>query len=79
MVTRAPSRIQKTSPQKPSASPSKSTDPSPQQADEIDPPQTDPMTHPGQPNEVAPSFLFLACENFSYMSGRVHIPTAGQL
>ena len=28
-----------------------------------------PMGRPGQPNEVAPSFLFLACEDSSYMSG----------
>ena len=28
-----------------------------------------PMGRPGQPNEVAPSYLFLACEDSSYMSG----------
>ena len=28
-----------------------------------------PMGRPGQPNEVAPSFLFLACEDSSYMTG----------
>ena len=28
-----------------------------------------PMRRPGQPNEVAPAFLFLACEDSSYMSG----------
>ncbi|MGI9363011.1 MAG: SDR family oxidoreductase, partial [Parasphingorhabdus sp.] len=30
-----------------------------------------PIGRPGQPNEVAPSFLFLACEDSSYMSGQV--------
>jgi NAD(P)-dependent dehydrogenase (short-subunit alcohol dehydrogenase family) len=30
-----------------------------------------PMKRPGQPNEVAPSFLFLACEDSSYMTGQV--------
>ncbi len=33
-----------------------------------------PMGRPGQPNEVAPSFLFLACEDASYMSGQVLHP-----
>ena len=28
-----------------------------------------PMGRPGQPNEVAPCFLFLACEDSSYMTG----------
>src|SRR3546814_9227046 len=36
-----------------------------------------PMGRPGQPNEVAPSFLFLACEDASYMSGQVHHPNGG--
>jgi len=30
-----------------------------------------PMGRPGQPNEVAPSFLFLACEDSSYMTAQV--------
>ncbi len=30
-----------------------------------------PMGRPGQPNEVAPSFLFLACDDASYMTGQV--------
>jgi NAD(P)-dependent dehydrogenase (short-subunit alcohol dehydrogenase family) len=30
-----------------------------------------PMKRPGQPNEVAPAFLFLACEDASYMTGQV--------
>ena len=36
-----------------------------------------PMGRPGQPNEVAPSFLFLACEDFSYMTGQVLHPDGG--
>jgi NAD(P)-dependent dehydrogenase (short-subunit alcohol dehydrogenase family) len=36
-----------------------------------------PMGRPGQPNEVAPSFLFLACEDASYMTGQVLHPDAG--
>ena len=36
-----------------------------------------PMGRPGQPNEVAPSFLFLACEDSSYMIGHVLHPDGG--
>ena len=36
-----------------------------------------PMGRPGQPNEVAPCFLFLACEDSSYMSGQVLHPNGG--
>jgi NAD(P)-dependent dehydrogenase (short-subunit alcohol dehydrogenase family) len=36
-----------------------------------------PMGRPGQPSEVAPSFLFLACEDSSYMSGQVLHPNGG--
>jgi NAD(P)-dependent dehydrogenase (short-subunit alcohol dehydrogenase family) len=36
-----------------------------------------PMGRPGQPNEVAPSFLFLACEDASYMTGQVLHPNGG--
>ena len=36
-----------------------------------------PIGRPGQPNEVAPSFLFLACEDSSYMSGQVLHPNGG--
>jgi len=39
--------------------------------------ETTPMKRPGQPNEVAPSFLFLACEDSSYMSGQVLHPNGG--
>jgi NAD(P)-dependent dehydrogenase (short-subunit alcohol dehydrogenase family) len=36
-----------------------------------------PIGRPGQPNEVAPSFLFLACEDASYMTGQVLHPNGG--
>ena len=38
-----------------------------------------PMGRPGQPNEVAPAFLFLACDDASYMSGQVLHPNGGQV
>ena len=38
-----------------------------------------PMGRPGQPNEVAPSFLFLACEDSSYMTGQVLHPNGGTI
>jgi NAD(P)-dependent dehydrogenase (short-subunit alcohol dehydrogenase family) len=38
-----------------------------------------PMGRPGQPSEVAPSFLFLACEDSSYMSGQVLHPNGGTI
>ena len=36
-----------------------------------------PMGRPGQPSEVAPAFLFLACEDSSYMAGQVLHPNGG--
>lgn len=36
-----------------------------------------PMKRPGQPSEVAPSFLFLACEDSSYMTGQILHPDGG--
>jgi NAD(P)-dependent dehydrogenase (short-subunit alcohol dehydrogenase family) len=36
-----------------------------------------PMGRPGQPNEVAPCYLFLACEDSSYMTGQVLHPDGG--
>ena len=36
-----------------------------------------PMGRPGQPNEVAPAFLFLACDDSSYMTGQVLHPEGG--
>ncbi|HSX55367.1 MAG TPA: SDR family oxidoreductase, partial [Sphingomonas sp.] len=41
--------------------------------------ESTPMGRPGQPNEVAPSFLFLACEDSSYMSGQVLHPNGGTI
>jgi NAD(P)-dependent dehydrogenase (short-subunit alcohol dehydrogenase family) len=37
-----------------------------------------PMGRPGQPNEVAPSFLFLACDDSTYMTGQVLHPDGGE-
>lgn len=37
-----------------------------------------PLGRAGQPNEVAPSFLFLACEDSSYMTGQVLHPNGGE-
>ena len=36
-----------------------------------------PLERPGQPNEVAPCHLFLACEDGSYMTGQVLHPNGG--
>jgi NAD(P)-dependent dehydrogenase (short-subunit alcohol dehydrogenase family) len=41
--------------------------------------ESTPIGRPGQPNEVAPSFLFLACEDASYMSGQVLHPNGGTI
>ena len=38
-----------------------------------------PMGRAGQPNEVAPCFLFLACADSSYMSGQVLHPNGGTI
>jgi NAD(P)-dependent dehydrogenase (short-subunit alcohol dehydrogenase family) len=38
-----------------------------------------PMGRPGQPSEVAPAFLFLACADSSYMSGQVLHPNGGTI
>ena len=38
-----------------------------------------PLGRPGQPNEVAPALLFLACEDASYMTGQVLHPNGGDL
>jgi len=35
------------------------------------------MGRPGQPNEVAPAFLFLACEDSSYTTGQILHPDGG--
>jgi NAD(P)-dependent dehydrogenase (short-subunit alcohol dehydrogenase family) len=41
--------------------------------------ESTPMGRPGQPNEVAPAFLFLACDDSSYMSGQVLHPNGGTI
>ncbi len=41
--------------------------------------KTTPMGRAGQPNEVAPAFLFLACDDSSYMSGQVLHPNGGTI
>lgn len=38
-----------------------------------------PMKRAGQPNEVAPSFVFLACDDSSYMTGQVLHPNGGTI
>jgi NAD(P)-dependent dehydrogenase (short-subunit alcohol dehydrogenase family) len=38
-----------------------------------------PLGRPGQPEEVAPSFVFLASEDSSYMSGQVLHPNGGEV
>ncbi len=38
-----------------------------------------PMGRPGQPEEVAPSFVFLASDDSSYMSGQVLHPNGGEI
>lgn len=37
-----------------------------------------PLGRPGQPNEVAPAFLFLACADSSYITGQVIHPNGGE-
>lgn len=38
-----------------------------------------PMGRPGQPDEVAPCYVFLACDDSSYMSGQVLHPNGGEI
>jgi NAD(P)-dependent dehydrogenase (short-subunit alcohol dehydrogenase family) len=38
-----------------------------------------PLGRPGQPNEVAPSHLFLDCEDSFYMTGQVLDPDGGEM
>ena len=38
-----------------------------------------PLARPGQPEEVAPSYLFLASEDSSYMTGQVLHPNGGEI
>ncbi|WP_375598555.1 SDR family oxidoreductase [Devosia sp. Naph2] len=39
----------------------------------------EPLGRPGQPNEVATSHLFLACDESSYMTGQVLHPNGGEI
>lgn len=41
--------------------------------------QSAPMHRSGEPVEVAPSYLFLACDDSSYMSGQVLHPNGGEV
>jgi NAD(P)-dependent dehydrogenase (short-subunit alcohol dehydrogenase family) len=38
-----------------------------------------PMGRPGQPSEVAPSYVFLACQDSSYMTGQTLHPNGGSV
>ena len=38
-----------------------------------------PLARPGQPNEVAPAYLFLACQDGSYFTGQVLHPNGGEI
>lgn len=38
-----------------------------------------PLGRPGQPNEVAPAILFLACQDSSYITGQTLHPNGGEL
>jgi len=38
-----------------------------------------PLKRPGQPDEVAPCYVFLACEDSSYMTGQVLHPNGGEV
>ncbi len=38
-----------------------------------------PMGRPGEPSEVAPSYVFLACGDSSYMTGQVLHPNGGEI
>lgn len=38
-----------------------------------------PMKRPGQPDEIAPSYVFLASEDASYMNGQVLHPNGGEI
>ena len=38
-----------------------------------------PMKRPGQPEEVAPSYVFLASDDASYMTGQVLHPNGGEM
>jgi len=37
------------------------------------------MGRPGQPDEIAPSYIFLASDDASFMSGQVLHPNGGEI
>lgn len=41
--------------------------------------QDTPLERPGQPDEVAPCFVFLACSDSSYMTGQILHPNGGEV
>jgi NAD(P)-dependent dehydrogenase (short-subunit alcohol dehydrogenase family) len=41
--------------------------------------QNVPMKRAGQPEEVAPCFVFLACDDSSYLSGQILHPNGGEI
>jgi len=41
--------------------------------------QQTPMGRPGQPEEVAPCYVFLASDDSSYMTGQVLHPNGGEI
>ena len=38
-----------------------------------------PMKRAGEPNEVAPSYLFLACNDSAYITGQILHPNGGEI
>jgi len=38
-----------------------------------------PMQRAGEPEEIAPSFVFLACSDSSYMTGQILHPNGGEV
>jgi NAD(P)-dependent dehydrogenase (short-subunit alcohol dehydrogenase family) len=38
-----------------------------------------PMKRPGQPSEIAPAYVFLACQDSSYMTGQVLHANGGEV
>ncbi|MGE3479723.1 MAG: SDR family oxidoreductase, partial [Dongiaceae bacterium] len=38
-----------------------------------------PLKRPGQPDEVAPCYIFLASDDASYMTGQVLHPNGGEI
>jgi NAD(P)-dependent dehydrogenase (short-subunit alcohol dehydrogenase family) len=38
-----------------------------------------PLSRPGQPEEIAPNFVFLAADGSSYMTGQILHPNGGTI